>query len=86
MSDTPVPVPPDPAPAPDVPVVPTEEGTQVNPSDQVPNAKYVEHVLDEPYYGWVYNSVHRINLSGQRVFELVDDGSKPTYGTPPDLT
>ena len=92
MSDTPVdpvPSPPvvDPAPAPDPVPAPTEEATQVDKLDVVDApANYVEHVLDTAYTGWAYNGTARIELNGQRVFELHDDGTPIQYGTPPDLT
>jgi hypothetical protein len=83
----------DPVPAP-TPVVdpvpvsdptPVTEGTQTV-EDKVDNgANYIEHVLDEPYYGWAFNGTARINLSGQRIFVLQDDGTPVQYGTPPDL-
>jgi hypothetical protein len=51
-----------------------------------PNADtYARHVLDTPYDGWVFNGIARIRLYGQTTFELADDGSDLTFGTPPDL-
>jgi hypothetical protein len=91
MSD---PVPPvsDPIPAPATvdppvvnPVVPTEEGSQVDTLGGAIGHNYLEHVLDDPYHGWAFNGIARIELNGQRIFELIDDGTPVQYGTPPDL-
>jgi hypothetical protein len=87
MSD-PVPAPTpvvDPVPVSDPIPAPTEEGSQVDTLGGAVGHNYLEHVLDDPYHGWAFNGIARIELNGQRIFELLDDGTPVQYGTPPDL-